>query len=104
MSVQSTMINLCRNVLAVEQKPQGAVNVIIRDIKAGLKVQKKVAQKDFLEACLRKKLFPKDVEAAANKNEDLSRELDVHLQHGLTLPVLPSNGGGKRKRIWSYLE
>jgi len=24
-----------------------------------------VAQKDFLEACLRKKLFPKDVEAAA---------------------------------------
>ena len=64
MSVQSTTINLCRNVLAVEQKPKGAVNVIIRDIKAGLKVQKKVAQKDFLEACLRMKLFPKDVEAA----------------------------------------
>ena len=65
MSVNSTMVNLFINVLTVEQKPQEAVNVIIRNMKAGLKVQKKVAQKDFLKACLTKRLYPKDIETAA---------------------------------------
>ena len=49
----------------MEEKPLGAANVLIRDIKSGLRVQKKATQKDFLEVCLRKKVFPKDVIAIA---------------------------------------
>ena len=37
------------------------MKVLIRDMKSGLKVQKKAAQKDFLEVCMRKKVFPKDI-------------------------------------------
>ena len=49
----------------MEEKPLGAHNTYVKDIKNGLKVQTKVAQKGFLEICLKKGLFTKDIIAIA---------------------------------------
>ena len=71
-SVQSTTVQQFKNVLHMEEKPPGAVNVLIRDMKSGLKVQKKAAQKDFLEVCMRKKVFPKDIIMIAKHQADFN--------------------------------
>ena len=60
-SVSPTTVKSMKEVLWREKQPLGAVNTLIRDLKNGLKVQKIVAQKDFLEVCVRKQVYPKDV-------------------------------------------
>ena len=58
-SVLPTVVNEIKKVLSIEEKPLGAHNTYVKDIKNGLKVQIKVAQKDFLEVCLRKGQYEK---------------------------------------------
>ena len=60
-SVLSTIVTEIKKVLHQEGKPIGAHNMLVKDIKNGMKVQIRVAQKDFLEICLRKDLFTKDI-------------------------------------------
>ena len=60
-SVSSTTVKSMKEVLWRERQPLGAINTLIRDLKNGLKVQKAIAQKDFLQVCIRKAVFPKDI-------------------------------------------
>ena len=60
----TTVTNIC-TILQMEEKPSGAKNMVINDIKNGVKVQKMTAQKDFLETCLKRRLFPKDIMSTA---------------------------------------
>ena len=64
-SVLSTVVQSFRTILQHEGKPLGAHNTLVNDLKNGMRVQTKTAQKDFLEVCLRKKLYPKDINATA---------------------------------------
>ena len=60
-SVLLTFVNELKKVLNQEKKPLGAHNALVRDIKNELKVQVRIAQKFFLEICLKKDLFTKDI-------------------------------------------
>ena len=60
-SVSTTTVMSIKEVLWREGQPLGAINTLIRDLKNGLKVQKTIAQKDFLEVCVKKQVYPKDV-------------------------------------------
>ena len=47
-SVLSTVVNEIKTVLETEGKLHGEHNMLVKDFKNGMKVQIKVAQKDFL--------------------------------------------------------
>ena len=64
-SVLSTVVNELKNILRAEEKPNGMHNMLVKDIKNGMKIQVKVAQKDFLEICLKKDLYSKDIMSLA---------------------------------------
>ena len=64
-SVTTTTIKAFIEVLMNEEQPLGGKNMLIRDLKNGLKVQKLTAQKDFLSVCARKSVFPSDISSLA---------------------------------------
>ena len=51
--------------------------MLVKDLKNGLKLQNRIAQKDFLEVSLKKNLFPKEVTSIAKK---LSKGCDKKLK------------------------
>ena len=57
-SISPTTIQEFKRVLTIEEKPHGGLNTLVKDMKNGLKVQVMIAQKDFLEVCLKKGMFP----------------------------------------------
>ena len=60
-SVSATTVRAIIEVLTNEEQPHGVKNMLLRDLKNGLKVQKLTGQKDFLETCARRTVFPKDI-------------------------------------------
>ena len=60
-SVSATTVRAINEVLMNDEQPLSGKNMLLRDLKNGLKVQKLNAQKDFLETCARKAVFPKDI-------------------------------------------
>ena len=66
-SLLPTSVQEFRKVLTIEQKPLGGINTLVKDLKNGLRVQVRIAQKDFLEMCLKKGLYPKDVTYIAKR-------------------------------------
>ena len=79
-SLLTTTVRNISLILQTEEKPLGAKNVIVKDIKNGIKVQKLTAQKDFLEICLKKKVFPKDIMSTAKslaRNDDKKYKIET---------------------------
>ena len=66
-SLLPTTVQEFRRVLTIEEKPLGGMNMLVKDLKNGLKVQIKIAQKDFLEVCLKKGMYPKDITSIARR-------------------------------------
>ena len=66
-SVLPTVVTTFKRVLEQERKPNGMINMRVKDLKNGLKLQNRIAQKDFLEVSLKKNLFPKEVTLIAKK-------------------------------------
>ena len=64
-SVTTTTVRAILMVLTNEEQPLGGKNMLIRDLKNGLKVQKLAAQKDFILICARKSMFPLDISSLA---------------------------------------
>ena len=60
-SVLPTVVNSFKMILRSEEKPLGAHNMLVKDLKNGLKTQIKIAQKDFLDVTLKKGLYSKDI-------------------------------------------
>ena len=66
-SMLPTTVQEFRRVFKIDEKPLGGINTLVKDLKNGLRVQVRIAQKDFLEMCLKKGLYPKDVTYIAKR-------------------------------------
>ena len=55
-SISSTTVRRIKQVMQIESKPKRIEDILLSNLKKGIKIQKTVAQKDFLESCVRKKI------------------------------------------------
>ena len=91
-SLLTTTVQEFRKVLRTDEKPQGGINTLIKDLKNGLKVQIRTAQKDFLEICLKKDLYPKDViSIAKNISKGNDRRFKVESRRILRDRIMAKN-------------
>ena len=84
LSVSTNTVRELRQVLSTELKPRGNIDLILRDIKQGIRYQHKVCQKDLLEQCIRGRVFPKEILALAQRvrgvgNEDRDRREEIRI-------------------------
>ena len=62
----NTVKNL-RQVLQTEMKPTWNLEILLKELKNGIRYQNKVGQKDFLEQCSRRRVYPQDITALAKR-------------------------------------
>ena len=58
---------MIKQVLNIEMKPKRIERIILNEMKEGIKIQKLVIQKDFMETCLRRKICPVEISSLAKK-------------------------------------
>ena len=56
-----------RNILSQELKPKWTERILLDEIRLGLRFQKSVIQKDFLEQCIRRTICPAEVLSIARR-------------------------------------
>ena len=66
-SISTTTVFKIKQVLNTESKPKWIESLILSNLKQGLKYQKLVIQKDFLDLCARKKVCPPEILALAKR-------------------------------------
>ena len=66
-SLSSTTVRELRQVMEMELKPKWNLEILLREVKLGVKYQNKVGQKDLLEQCARRKVYPVDILSVAKK-------------------------------------
>ena len=59
MTISKNTVISIKQLLTMEQKPKWIEENILNEVKLGIKHLKLVVQKDLLETCLRKRLYPK---------------------------------------------
>ena len=74
-SLSKTSVVTIKQILQIEMKPKWMENILIREIKEGVKHQKLVARKDFLDQCIRRTICPSEIVAIARivEGQDRSR-------------------------------
>ena len=78
------MTSVCKNTVTTlksiynsELKPPWMVELLLSELKQGMRYQKLVIQKDFLETCVRRSLCTKEIiDIAKRVKEDVSRIRD----------------------------
>ena len=77
-SISSITVREIRYILQRELKPKWHENILLKEIKMGIKHQRMVAQKDLLEQCSRRQVFPAEIIALARQirgiGEDRNRK------------------------------
>ena len=66
-SLSSTTVREIRQVMEMEMKPKWKLDILLREVKLGVKQQNKVGQKDLLEQCARRKVYPVEILSLAKK-------------------------------------
>ena len=66
-SIPKNTVTEIRQVLESEQKPKWNLKILLNEIKTGIRYQRKVAQKDFMEQCLRRILCIKEIISLARQ-------------------------------------
>ena len=66
-SISSTTVRRIKQVMQIESKPKRIEDILLSNLKKGIKIQKLVAQKDFLENCVKKKICPPEIESLAKR-------------------------------------
>ena len=66
-SISTNAVFNIKQVLNKELKPKWTESILISNIKLGLKYQKLVIQKDFLDLCVRRKVCPPEILALAKR-------------------------------------
>ena len=66
-SIPKNTVTEIRQVLESEQKPKWNLKILLNEIKTGIRYQRKVAQKDFMEQCLRRNLCIKEIISLARQ-------------------------------------
>ena len=67
MTISKNTVISIKQLLTVEQKPKWIEENILNEIKLGIKHLKLVVQKDLLETCLRKRLYPDEIKSIAKR-------------------------------------
>ena len=66
-SISTTTVYKIKQVMTNESKPKRIEDILLSNLKQGIKIQKIVARKDYLETCVRKKICPPEIESLAKK-------------------------------------
>ena len=66
-SISAITVREIRYILQRELKPKWQEDILLKEIKMGMKHQKMVAQKDLLEQCSRRQVFPAEIIALARQ-------------------------------------
>ena len=66
-SVSSITVKELRQVMEAELKPKWNLDILLKEIKLGIRYQGKVGQKDLLEQCVRRRVYPAEILALAKK-------------------------------------
>ena len=67
MTISKNTVISIKQLLTMEQKPKWIEENILNEVKLGIKHLKLVVQKDLLETCLRKRLYPDEIKAIAKR-------------------------------------
>ena len=75
-SISKNTVIAIKQVYQIELKPIWMVKILLREMKQGVKYQRSVIQKDFLETCTRRSLCTKEIMDTAMKvmNDPSRRE------------------------------
>ena len=66
-SISKNTVFKIKQVLNIESKPKWIESLILSNLKEGLKYQKLVIQKDFLDLCARRKVCPPEILSLARR-------------------------------------
>ena len=73
-SICKTTVSAIKQIYHNELKPTWMINILLSEIKQGMRYQRNVIQKDFLEMCIRQSIFTSEIMETAKKvNNDPSR-------------------------------
>ena len=78
-SVSKNTVLQIKQVLNIEAKPKWIEPIILSNLKEGLRLQKLIVQKDFLDLCVRRKVCPPEIMTLARRvgsqNDGRRREI-----------------------------
>ena len=66
-TVSKNTVTQIRNILYQELKPKWTERILLDEIRLGLRFQKSVIQKDFLEQCIRRTICPAEILSIARR-------------------------------------
>ena len=100
------MTSICKNTVITiksiynsELKPSWMVDLLLREIKQGIRFQRSVIQKDFLEICIRRSICTKEIiDIAKRVMNDTSRKKDPERIRKRREESLNSGSGRRKKR------